>query len=57
MTSLIDAEKDARSVLNKWSAGAAAVGWAIKAGVASAVTKAMGETMISYFKKRSPFAQ
>ena len=29
-------------------------GWAVKAGVAAAVTKAMGETLISYFKERSP---
>lgn len=31
-------------------------GWAIKSGVAAAVTKTMGETMINYFKKRSPYS-
>ncbi len=30
-------------------------GWAVKSGVAAAVTKTMGETMISYFKRRSPY--
>lgn len=30
------------------------VGWAVKAGVAGAVTKAAGEIVIDYFKKRSP---
>jgi uncharacterized protein (DUF697 family) len=30
-------------------------GWAVKSAVAASVTKAMGETMISYFKKKSPY--
>jgi uncharacterized protein (DUF697 family) len=31
-------------------------GWAIKSGVAAGVTKGMGEAMIKYFKKRSPYS-
>lgn len=30
-------------------------GWAVKSGVAAGVTKAAGEAIISYFKKRSPY--
>jgi uncharacterized protein (DUF697 family) len=30
------------------------VGWAVKAGVAGGVTKAVGETIIRYFRERSP---
>jgi uncharacterized protein (DUF697 family) len=32
------------------------VGWAIKAGVAAATTKALGEAIISHYRDRSPYA-
>jgi uncharacterized protein (DUF697 family) len=31
------------------------IGWAIKSAVAGSVTKAVGETIIVYFKSRSPY--
>lgn len=30
-------------------------GWAIKSGVAAGITKTMGETLIAYFRDRSPY--
>ena len=31
------------------------IGWAIKSGIAASITKAAGEIIIDYFKKRSPY--
>jgi len=32
------------------------LGWAIKAGVAGGITKAVGEAIIAYFRSQSPYA-
>lgn len=67
MTTLKSAERTARTIVNKWSAGAVAVGWipgsTLALGAADyamiqqvaegAMTKAMGEATIRYFREKA----